>query len=102
MAIPWATNLLHFHLNKLLEMVSNLALFCLATYLATFQKIGQFFPNHLVGDAKVGGPSRGRRILRARSDGRCSLLWPTPCRRQKPIPGANVIKLFADVSYECS
>jgi hypothetical protein len=29
-------------------MVSNLALFCLATYLATFQKIGQFFPNHLV------------------------------------------------------
>jgi hypothetical protein len=29
-------------------MVSNLALFCLATVLATFQKIGQFFPNHLV------------------------------------------------------
>ena len=29
-------------------MVSNLALFCLATYLATFQKIEQFFPNHLV------------------------------------------------------
>jgi hypothetical protein len=29
-------------------MVSNLALFYLATYLATFQKIGQFFPNHLV------------------------------------------------------
>jgi hypothetical protein len=29
-------------------MVFNLALFCLATYLATFQKIGQFFPNHLV------------------------------------------------------
>jgi hypothetical protein len=29
-------------------MVSNLALFCLATYLATFQKIGRFFPNHLV------------------------------------------------------
>jgi hypothetical protein len=25
-------------------MVSNLALFCLATYLATFSKIGQFFP----------------------------------------------------------
>ncbi len=24
-------------------MVSNLGLFCLATYLATFQKIGQFF-----------------------------------------------------------
>ncbi len=29
-------------------MVSNLALFCLATYLATFKKIGQFFSNHLV------------------------------------------------------
>jgi hypothetical protein len=29
-------------------MVSNLALFCLATYLATFHKIGQFFLNHLV------------------------------------------------------
>jgi hypothetical protein len=36
MAILWATNLLHFHLNNL------------ATYLATFQKIGRFFPNHLV------------------------------------------------------
>jgi hypothetical protein len=29
-------------------MVSNLAVFPLATYLATFQKIGRFFPNHLV------------------------------------------------------
>jgi hypothetical protein len=29
-------------------MFSNLALFCLATVLATFQKIGQFFPKHLV------------------------------------------------------
>ncbi len=29
-------------------MVSNLASFCLATYLSTFQKIGQVFPNHLV------------------------------------------------------
>jgi hypothetical protein len=29
-------------------MVSKLALFCLATVLATFEKIGQFFPNHLV------------------------------------------------------
>ncbi len=29
-------------------MVSTSALFCLATVLATFQKIGQFFPNHLV------------------------------------------------------
>ncbi len=38
MAIPWATNLFHFHLNKLFKMVSNLALFCLATVLATFKK----------------------------------------------------------------
>jgi hypothetical protein len=29
-------------------MVSNLELFYLATILATFQKIGQMFPNHLV------------------------------------------------------
>jgi hypothetical protein len=29
-------------------MVSNWALFSLATVLATFQKIGQFFPNHLI------------------------------------------------------
>ncbi len=29
-------------------MVSSLALFRLATYLATFQRIWQFFPNHLV------------------------------------------------------
>ncbi len=29
-------------------MLSNLALFCLATVLATFWKIGRFFPNHLV------------------------------------------------------
>jgi hypothetical protein len=29
-------------------MVSNLALFCLAIYLATFQKMANFFPNNLV------------------------------------------------------
>jgi hypothetical protein len=29
-------------------MISNLALFCLATVWATFKKIGQFFPNYLV------------------------------------------------------
>jgi hypothetical protein len=29
-------------------MVSNLALFCLTTVLATFQNIGRFFPNHVV------------------------------------------------------
>ena len=34
-------------------MVSNLALFCLATYLAAFSKIGQFFPNHLVTLARA-------------------------------------------------
>jgi hypothetical protein len=48
MAIPWATNLFHFHPNKLFKMVSNLALLCLATVLATFKKIGSFFPNYLV------------------------------------------------------
>jgi hypothetical protein len=48
MAIPLATNLLHFHLNKLFKMVSNLALFCLAIYLATYQKMGNFFLNNLV------------------------------------------------------
>jgi hypothetical protein len=39
MAIPLATNLLHFHLSKLF----SLGLFGLAAVLATFQKIGQFF-----------------------------------------------------------
>jgi hypothetical protein len=29
-------------------MVFNLALLCLANVFATFQKIGRFFPNHLV------------------------------------------------------
>ncbi len=29
-------------------MVSKLRLFCLATYLATFQKIVPVFPNHMV------------------------------------------------------
>ncbi len=37
-----------FSLLSCLKMVSNLAWFCLATYLDTFQKIGWFFPNHLV------------------------------------------------------
>jgi hypothetical protein len=42
MAIPWATNLLHFHLDELFKnMVCILALLGLATVLATFQKIGQ-------------------------------------------------------------
>jgi hypothetical protein len=42
MAIPLATNLLHFYLNELFKnMVCILALLGLATVLATFQKIGQ-------------------------------------------------------------
>jgi hypothetical protein len=49
MAVPLATNLLHFHLNKLFKNVfCILAFFVLVAVLATFQKIGQFFPNHLV------------------------------------------------------
>jgi hypothetical protein len=40
MAIPLASNLLHFHLNKQFKnLFSNLA-FGLATFLATFQKVG--------------------------------------------------------------
>jgi hypothetical protein len=41
-------------------MVSNLVLFCLETYLATFQKIGQFFPNYLVTLADMDLPVRLR------------------------------------------
>ncbi len=48
MAKPWATNLLHFHLNKLFKKWFLIWHYFLATYLATFQKIGRFFPNHLV------------------------------------------------------
>jgi hypothetical protein len=45
MDIPWATNLLHFHQNKLFKnMFCILALYGLATVLATFKRIGQFFP----------------------------------------------------------
>jgi hypothetical protein len=45
MATYWATNLLHFHLNKLFKnMVCIVALFGLATVLATFQKIWPIFP----------------------------------------------------------
>jgi hypothetical protein len=44
MAIPWATNLLHFHLNKLFEKGFVIwVLFCLAAVLATFQNTGRFF-----------------------------------------------------------
>ncbi len=56
MAVPWFTPLLHFHLNKQFKNVfCILALFGLAAVLATFQTIGQLFPNHLVtlGGMKV-------------------------------------------------
>jgi hypothetical protein len=49
MSISRATNILHFHRNKVLKSeLCILALFGTATVLATFQNIGQFFPNHLV------------------------------------------------------
>jgi hypothetical protein len=50
MVTPLATSLLHFQLNKLFKnMICILALFGLATVLATFCKIlGDFFQNHLV------------------------------------------------------
>ncbi len=44
-------------------MVSNLALFYLATYLATFQKIGQYFPNHLVTLVTELGENEKKKIL---------------------------------------
>jgi len=41
MAVPWATNLLYFHLNKLFKNVfCILELFGLAAVLVSFQKIG--------------------------------------------------------------
>jgi hypothetical protein len=44
MAIPWAKNLSHFHLNKLFKnMVCIMALFGLATVLATLKNLGEFF-----------------------------------------------------------
>ncbi len=44
MEIPSATNLIHFHLNKLFKsMVCIFELYCLPTVLATFQEIGQIF-----------------------------------------------------------
>jgi hypothetical protein len=44
MANLWATNTLHFHLNKLFKnMVCILVLFGLPTVLATFSKMGDFF-----------------------------------------------------------
>ncbi len=50
MSVPWATNLFHFHLNKLFKNVFCIsALFGLVFWFwLLFKKIGCFFPNHLV------------------------------------------------------
>jgi hypothetical protein len=48
MAIPWATNLLHFHLKKVFKKWLIIWHYFLATYLATLKKLGDFFQNHLV------------------------------------------------------
>jgi hypothetical protein len=56
MAIPWATNLLHFHINKLFKFV-NLALFCLLTVLATFLK------NWVIFSKSSGHPVWHRQML---------------------------------------
>jgi hypothetical protein len=49
MAIPWATILVDFHQNKLFKnMFCIVVLFGFASVLAPFQKLGEFFPNHLV------------------------------------------------------
>jgi hypothetical protein len=42
MAVPWATNLLHFHLT-FKNVFCILALFGLAAVLATLKKLGNFF-----------------------------------------------------------
>jgi hypothetical protein len=49
MAIPWATNLLHFHLNKLFKkgfLIWHYFVWQLIWLL--FKKLGDFFPNLLV------------------------------------------------------
>jgi hypothetical protein len=57
-------------------MVSNSALFCLATYLATFQKMGQFFPNHLV-------------TLLAKDKRVCPSVGPSATEREKKFYGVS-------------
>jgi hypothetical protein len=46
-------------------MISNLALFCLATIWPLFKKLGDFFPNHLVtlGNTSFGQKSIGQMSL---------------------------------------
>ncbi len=49
MAIPWATNLLHFHLNKpSKKWFLILHYFVGQLFWLLFKKLGYFFPNHLV------------------------------------------------------
>jgi hypothetical protein len=48
MSISWATNLLHFHRNKVFKSKFCILTFDLATDLATFKILGEFFLNHLV------------------------------------------------------
>jgi len=52
--------------QTVLKMVCNLSLFCLATVLATFQKIGRFFSKSSVHPAEE--QERGQRQLRDESD----------------------------------
>jgi hypothetical protein len=49
MALPWATNVLHFHLNKLFKkwfLIWRYFVWQLIWLL--FKKLGDFFPNHVV------------------------------------------------------
>ena len=59
MAIPWATNLFHFHLNKLFKkMVSNLTLFCLATFVGfdiLFDNLFGYFQKNWAIFSKTSG-----------------------------------------------
>jgi hypothetical protein len=48
MSIPWATNLLHFHPNKLFKKWFLIWHFVWQMFWLLFKKLGDFFPNHLV------------------------------------------------------
>ncbi len=64
MVVPWATNLLCFHLNKVFKNVfCILELLGLAAVLAIFQKIGWFFLK-LSGHPDLGWHETNRRIFR--------------------------------------
>ncbi len=45
MAIPWATNLLHFHLNKLFKNGFKFGIILFGYFK---KELGDFFPTHLV------------------------------------------------------